>query len=150
MSSSVDLPLPEGPSTAGASPARTSSDSLSSAAGPSSYLLLTSRISMIGVVTPFLPALRMVRAGDALLAPAITRRPVERFADRTGGGVAPHRDLATLTPREREVLHLPARGLSNAELAAAFGLSEATVKTHVARIPAKLRLRDRAQAVVVA
>ncbi|MFL6113378.1 MAG: response regulator [Catenulispora sp.] len=97
-------------------------------------------------------AVRMVRAGDALLAPTITRRLVERFAvpavnPRTE---ALHKDLATLTPREREVLGLLGRGLSNAELAARFHLSEATVKTHVARILAKLNLRDRAQAVVVA
>jgi DNA-binding NarL/FixJ family response regulator len=97
-------------------------------------------------------AVRMVREGDAMLAPAITRRLVERFAVPT---VNPrteslHKDLATLTPREREVLGLLGRGLSNAELAARFHLSEATVKTHVARILAKLNLRDRAQAVVVA
>jgi DNA-binding NarL/FixJ family response regulator len=97
-------------------------------------------------------AVRMVREGDAMLAPAITRRLVERFAVPT---VNPRteslqKDLATLTPREREVLGLLGRGLSNAELAARFHLSEATVKTHVARILAKLNLRDRAQAVVVA
>ena len=95
-------------------------------------------------------AVRLVRSGDALLAPSITRRLVERFA-RTGQETsAVHRDLASLTPREREVLQLLARGLSNAELAAAFHLSEATVKTHVARILGKLQLRDRVQAVVVA
>jgi DNA-binding NarL/FixJ family response regulator len=94
-------------------------------------------------------AIRLVRSGDALLAPTITRRLVERFA-RRGEDQAPHRDLATLTPRELEVLEQLARGLSNAELAERFRLSEATVKTHVARILAKLRLRDRAQAVVVA
>jgi len=94
-------------------------------------------------------AIRLVRSGDALLAPTITRRLVERFA-HTVEGQAPHRDLATLTPRELEVLEQLARGLSNAELAGRFRLSEATVKTHVARILAKLRLRDRAQAVVVA
>jgi DNA-binding NarL/FixJ family response regulator len=94
-------------------------------------------------------AIRLVRSGDALLAPTITRRLVERFA-HTVDGQAPHRDLATLTPRELEVLEQLARGLSNAELAGRFRLSEATVKTHVARILAKLRLRDRAQAVVVA
>jgi DNA-binding NarL/FixJ family response regulator len=93
----------------------------------------------------------MVRTGDALLAPNITRRLVERFAARdTESSRALHRDLATLTPRELEVLGLLARGLSNAELAGRFHLSEATVKTHVARILSKLNLRDRAQAVVVA
>jgi DNA-binding NarL/FixJ family response regulator len=97
-------------------------------------------------------AVHMVRAGDAMLAPAITRRLVERFAVPTVNPRtdALHKDLATLTPREREVLGLLGRGLSNAELAARFHLSEATVKTHVARILAKLNLRDRAQAVVVA
>ncbi|MFI9008064.1 response regulator [Actinosynnema sp. NPDC053489] len=103
-------------------------------------------------VTPehLVASVRMVRSGDALLAPAITRRLVERFADRDEGAAAPHRDLAALTPRELEVLRLLARGLSNAELAATLHLSEATVKTHVARILAKLGLRDRVQAVVVA
>ena len=95
-------------------------------------------------------AVRMVRSGDALLAPAITRRLVERFARRDPETASVHRDLAALTPREREVMGLLARGLSNAELAARLVLSEATVKTHVARILAKLGLRDRAQAVVVA
>ena len=97
-------------------------------------------------------AVRMVRSGDAMLAPAITRRLVERFAVPTVNPrtEALNKDLATLTPREREVLGLLGRGLSNAELAARFHLSEATVKTHVARILAKLNLRDRAQAVVVA
>ena len=95
-------------------------------------------------------AVRLVRSGDALLAPSITRRLVERFARGSQETSAVHRDLASLTPREREVLQLLARGLSNAELAAAFQLSEATVKTHVARILGKLQLRDRVQAVVVA
>src|SRR5712671_4354499 len=72
-------------------------------------------------------AVRMVRAGDALLAPVITRRLVERFAVRDTQSVALRRDLATLTPRELEVLGLLARGLSNAELANRFTLSEATV-----------------------
>ncbi|WP_405852031.1 response regulator transcription factor [Streptomyces sp. NBC_00090] len=95
-------------------------------------------------------AVRLVRSGDALLAPAITRRLVERFAG-SGARTAPlHRDLATLTPRELEVLEALARGHTNAELAARFRLSEATVKTHVARILSKLRLRDRAQAVIAA
>ncbi|MFE2914166.1 response regulator [Kitasatospora indigofera] len=107
-------------------------------------------------------AVRLVGTGDALLAPSITRRLVERFAaggpDRAaGGGARPgsggpavHRDLAALTPREHEVLTLMGGGLSNAELASVLTLSEATVKTHVARIFAKLSLRDRAQAVVLA
>jgi DNA-binding NarL/FixJ family response regulator len=103
-------------------------------------------------VTPehLIAAVRMVRSGDALLAPAITRRLVERFAGRTAEASAIHRDLSALTPRELEVLGLLAQGLSNAELAAQLYLSEATVKTHVARILAKLGLRDRVQAVVVA
>jgi DNA-binding NarL/FixJ family response regulator len=103
-------------------------------------------------VTPehLVAAVRMVRAGDALLAPAITRRLVERFAGRTAEGAAVHRDLSALTRRELEVLRLLAQGLSNAELAGHLQLSEATVKTHVARILAKLHLRDRVQAVVVA
>ncbi|MDX3697872.1 response regulator transcription factor [Streptomyces europaeiscabiei] len=95
-------------------------------------------------------AVRMVRSGDALLAPAITRRLVERFARNDFYTTAIHRDLAALTPREREVLQLLARGLNNAELADHLHLSEATVKTHVARILAKLGLRDRVQAVIVA
>jgi DNA-binding NarL/FixJ family response regulator len=95
-------------------------------------------------------AVRMVRSGDALLAPSITRRLVERFAPRAASRPAFHGDLSELTPRELEVLRRLARGLSNAELAAELTLSEATVKTHVARILAKLQLRDRVQAVVFA
>jgi DNA-binding NarL/FixJ family response regulator len=103
-------------------------------------------------VTPehLVAAVRMVRAGDALLAPAITRRLVDRFARRAAASAAIHRDLTTLTPRELEVLRLLAQGLTNAELAARLRLSEATVKTHVAHILAKLALRDRVQAVIVA
>ncbi|MGW1395859.1 response regulator [Streptomyces nigra] len=96
-------------------------------------------------------AVRLVGTGDALLAPTITRRLVERFAaGDTAGPPAVPADLAALTPRELEVLTLLGRGLSNAELAAHLTLSEATVKSHVARIFAKLDLRDRAQAVVLA
>ncbi|MEU8578766.1 response regulator transcription factor [Streptomyces asoensis] len=95
-------------------------------------------------------AVRTVRTGDALLAPAITRRLVQRFAQRGGDTATLHRDLASLTPRELEVLGLLARGLSNAELAARLHLAETTVKTHVARILAKLGLRDRVQAVIAA
>jgi DNA-binding NarL/FixJ family response regulator len=95
-------------------------------------------------------AVRLVRTGDALLAPSITRRLVERFAPHRSEQVSVHADLSGLTPRELEVLRLLARGLSNAELAGELTVSEATVKTHVARILAKLQLRDRVQAVVVA
>jgi len=114
------------------------------AAGASGFLLKD--------VSPehLVAAVRLVQSGDALLAPAITRRLVERFASRAETATTLHRDLAALTPRELEVLRLLARGLSNAELAAQLHLSEATVKTHVARILGKLGLRDRVQAVVVA
>ena len=95
-------------------------------------------------------AVRLVRSGDALLAPSITRRLIQQFAPRPAGQPAGHGDLSGLTPRELEVLRLLARGLSNAELAAQLTLSAATVKTHVARILAKLGLRDRVQAVVLA
>ncbi len=95
-------------------------------------------------------AVRTVRTGDALLAPAITRRLVQRFTRRGSDTGSLHRDLASLTPREAEVLGLLARGLSNAELAARLHLAETTVKTHVARILSKLGLRDRVQAVIVA
>ncbi len=94
--------------------------------------------------------MRLVRSGDALLAPSITRRLVERFAPDASVQPVVHSDLSSLTPRELEVLRLLARGLSNAELAAKLTLSEATVKTHVANILAKLQLRDRVQAVVLA
>ncbi|MET8151674.1 response regulator [Actinoplanes sp. NPDC049668] len=118
------------------------------------YAALTAGASgfLLKDVTPehLVAAVRLVRSGDALLAPAITRRLVERFARRDSAPPAAHRDLAALTPRELEVLCLLAQGLSNAELAGRLHLSEATVKTHVARILAKLGLRDRVQAVVVA
>jgi DNA-binding NarL/FixJ family response regulator len=102
-------------------------------------------------VTPeqLVASVRMVGEGDALLAPSITRRLVERFA-RRDQAVTSNADLSTLTPREVDVLRLIARGLSNAEIAERLFVSEATVKTHVARILAKLALRDRVQAVVLA
>jgi DNA-binding NarL/FixJ family response regulator len=102
-------------------------------------------------VTPeqLVAGVRLIRSGDALLAPTITRRLIERYAVRDRHTTTLHRDLSTLTPRELEVLQLLARGLSNAELATRLQLSDATVKTHVARILSKLQLRDRAQAIVV-
>ena len=118
------------------------------------YAALTAGASgfLLKDVTPehLVSAVRLVRDGDAMLAPAITRRLVERFARRDADAPAVHRDLTALTRRELEVLGLLAHGLSNAELAGRLHLSEATVKTHVARILAKLGLRDRVQAVVVA
>jgi DNA-binding NarL/FixJ family response regulator len=118
------------------------------------YAALTAGASgfLLKDVTPeqLVTAVQTVRTGDALLAPSITRRLVERFAPAAAGDVRVHADLSDLTPRELEVLRLLARGLSNAELAAQLFLSEATVKTHVARILAKLQLRDRVQAVVLA
>jgi DNA-binding NarL/FixJ family response regulator len=92
---------------------------------------------------------RLAGEGDALLDPAITRRLVERYTQHTPGSRASGK-LAELTPREVEVLTEVARGHSNAEIAADMYLSEATVKTHVSRILAKLGLRDRVQAVVLA
>jgi DNA-binding NarL/FixJ family response regulator len=103
-------------------------------------------------VTPeqLVAAVRLVRVGDALLAPSITRRLIERFAPHDNAATTLHRDLSTLTSRELDVLRLMAEGLSNAELAARLQLGETTVKTHVGRILFKLNLRDRAQAIVVA
>jgi DNA-binding NarL/FixJ family response regulator len=93
-------------------------------------------------------AVRVVAAGDALLAPSITRRVIQQFARLPPPGGADA--LAGLTQRERQVLQLVARGLSNAEIAAELFVSDATVKSHVAHLLAKLRLRDRVQAVVLA
>jgi DNA-binding NarL/FixJ family response regulator len=95
-------------------------------------------------------AVRLVRAGDALLAPSITRRLIDRFARADATRTTPPADVALLTAREREVLLHLAAGLSNVEIAGVLHLSDATVKTHVARILAKLGLRDRVQAVVLA
>ena len=95
-------------------------------------------------------AVRTVADGDALLAPSVTRRLVEAFVRRPPPGQAVPPELAELTGREREVLTLIARGLSNAEIAAELVVSGATVKTHVNRVFAKLGVRDRVQAVVLA
>jgi DNA-binding NarL/FixJ family response regulator len=95
-------------------------------------------------------AIRVVHAGDALLSPSITRRLIEDFARRTDPIEPPEKVLAVLTPREREALGLLARGLSNVEIAQRLFVTEATVKSHVSSVLAKLELRDRVQAVVFA
>jgi DNA-binding NarL/FixJ family response regulator len=97
----------------------------------------------------FVDAVRVVAAGDALLAPSVTRRLLSEFAARPGGAAADDA-LAELTGREAEVLALVAKGMSNSEIAEHLVVGETTVKTHVSRILAKLALRDRVQAVVFA
>jgi DNA-binding NarL/FixJ family response regulator len=99
--------------------------------------------------TELADAVRLVAAGDAMLAPGVTRRLIAEFA-RMGAPRGPNRKLEGLTERESEVLALVARGLSNAEIAERLFVAEQTVKTHVSRILMKLGLRDRTQAVVVA
>jgi DNA-binding NarL/FixJ family response regulator len=111
--------------------------------GASGFLLKTSPPEQL------LYALRTVAEGNALIDPAVTRRLIESFEGRFGSADAPP-ELAELTERELEVLKFLARGLSNAEIAAELVVSPATVKTHVARILAKLGLRDRVQAVILA
>jgi DNA-binding NarL/FixJ family response regulator len=96
-------------------------------------------------------AIHVVASGDALLSPVITRRVIEEFVRRPPESLRkPSAALEELTPRELEILGLVARGLSNAEIAKEAFVSETTVKTHVAHILLKLRLRDRVQAVVFA
>jgi DNA-binding NarL/FixJ family response regulator len=95
-------------------------------------------------------AVRVAAAGNALLAPSVTRRLIEAFARRPASASPAPSRLASLTLRERDVLLLVARGQSNTEIARALVVSEATVKTHVAHLLAKLGLRDRVQAVILA
>jgi DNA-binding NarL/FixJ family response regulator len=96
-------------------------------------------------------AVRVVAAGDALLAPTVTRRLIAEFAQlQPRPDAPPTAALATLTPRETQVLRLVAEGLSNPEVAARLVVTEETVKTHVSRVLSKLGLRDRTQAVVTA
>jgi DNA-binding NarL/FixJ family response regulator len=101
-----------------------------------------------------LSAIRIIAAGESVVAPTVTRRLIERFIGHNPAGDQPVRpgpgDLEILTGREREVLALIADGLSNAEIAARLYLSEGTVKTHVSRVLAKFGLRDRIQAVILA
>jgi DNA-binding NarL/FixJ family response regulator len=113
-------------------------------AGASAFLLKDVRRGQLT------DAIRKVVDGDTLVAPAITRRLIEEFCRRPSARAARANELAELTPRELEVLMLVGRGLSNSEIASTLVVAETTVKTHVARVLAKLGLRDRAQAVVVA
>jgi DNA-binding NarL/FixJ family response regulator len=113
-------------------------------AGASGFLLKTVRPRQLAA------AVRDVAAGDALLAPDITRRLIEQFVHRPPPGTTVPPALGELTPREVEVLRLIARGLSNAEIADALVVGETTVRTHVTRILSKLGARDRVQAVVAA
>jgi RNA polymerase sigma factor (sigma-70 family) len=113
-------------------------------AGASGFLLKrSSPEELIG-------ALHSVAAGDSLLSPSVTRRVIERMARQPALDTSASERLEELTPREREVLELVARGLSNSEVASALVIEESTVKTHVKRILMKLRLRDRVQAVIFA
>ncbi|WP_030172063.1 MULTISPECIES: response regulator transcription factor [Actinomycetes] len=95
-------------------------------------------------------AVRVVAAGDALLAPSVTRRLIAEVTSRQRPRRAPSSELSGLTPREREVLEQVAEGKSNAEIATHLFVAEQTVKTHVSNLLSKLQLRDRAQAVVYA
>ena len=112
------------------------------AAGASGFLLKNAPPEQL------IDAVRVVAAGDALLSPSITRRVIEQFTRLPPPGGTDV--LAGVTDREREVLKLVARGMSNAEIAAQLFVSDATVKSHVAHLLAKLQLRDRVQAVVLA
>lgn len=94
--------------------------------------------------------IRSIAGGDALLAPAVTRRLIDAFVQGGRHRTGPPPEVGELTPRELQVLRLVAQGLSNAEIAAALVVEETTVKTHVSRLLAKLGLRDRVQAVVLA
>ena len=97
-----------------------------------------------------LAAIHTVAAGDSLLSPSVTRTVIDQMARQPTPEIGPNRLLEELTPREREVLELLARGLSNGEIASELVIEESTVKTHVKRILMKLRLRDRIQAVIFA
>jgi DNA-binding NarL/FixJ family response regulator len=114
------------------------------AAGASGFLLKDAPAAEL------VRAVRVVAAGDALLAPSVTRRLIAEFSSQGRPAPGPPAALGALTPRETEVLRLIARGMSNAEISAALTIAEQTTKTHVGRILAKLDLRDRAQAVVLA
>jgi DNA-binding NarL/FixJ family response regulator len=112
-------------------------------AGASGFLLKRTKPEEL------IAAIHTVAGGDSLLSPSVTRRVIDRMATQPVAALSGAR-LDVLTPREREVLELVARGLSNREIAESFVIEESTVKTHVKRILMKLGLRDRVQAVIVA
>ena len=97
-----------------------------------------------------LAAVRIVAAGDALIAPSVTRRLIKEFADRPAATPPPRTELGHITDREREVLTLVGKGLSNAEIADQLSISVATAKTYLTRLLAKLDARDRVQLVILA
>ncbi len=113
-------------------------------AGASGFLLKRTRPEDL------IEAVHTIAAGDALLAPSVTRRVIDRMAQQPTPELADLARLDDLTPREREVLDLVARGMSNREIAAALVVEESTIRTHVKRILMKLELRDRIQAVIFA
>ncbi len=113
-------------------------------AGASGFLLKRTRPEQL------IAAIHTVAAGESLLSPSITRQVIDRMTHRPRPDPAADRRLRQLTPREREVLVLVARGLSNAEIATTLMVEESTVKTHMKKVLAKLDLRDRVQAVVLA
>jgi DNA-binding NarL/FixJ family response regulator len=113
-------------------------------AGASGFLLKRTRPEEL------IAAVHVVAAGDSLLSPSVTRRVIDRMAQQPTPELAGQDKLDDLTPREREVLELIARGLSNREIAATLVVEESTIRTHVKRILLKLNLRDRVQAVIFA
>jgi RNA polymerase sigma factor (sigma-70 family) len=113
-------------------------------AGASGFLLKRTKPEEL------ITAIHTIAAGDSLLSPSVTRRVIEQMAEQPVPERSADERLDELTPREREVLELIARGLSNSEIAAALVVEQSTVKTHVKRILMKLRLRDRVEAVIFA
>ena len=113
-------------------------------AGASGFLLKRTRPEEL------IAAVHTIAAGDSLLSPSVTRRVIDRMASQPTPDVGDSTKLHELTPREREVFELIARGLSNTEIASALVVEESTIKTHVKRILMKLDLRDRVQAVIFA
>jgi DNA-binding NarL/FixJ family response regulator len=113
-------------------------------AGASGFLVKRARPEEL------IAAVHTIAAGDSLLSPSVTRRVIDRMAQQPTPELADQAKLEALTPREREVLELIARGLSNREMAAALAVEESTIRTHVKRILMKLDLRDRIQVVIFA